>query len=174
MARKTSAVSPREVSLFIAAVRMLADWNTQVCLTYLKKGMADIFAQHTSASNVKNIVSAIDGKTWKAQAKLPWVHSLYAPLALPTRDSDGDYIAQSKLSLAKMWDALQRDGEVKSDFRAVSDAAFDSGKVKRAWANRMPMYAVTADLPALVQRERNAQRVVSSATLLSDLRRFSK
>lgn len=173
MARSKQAVS-REVSTFVALVRMLAEWNTQACLTYLKKGMADLFVRHTSASNVANITRAIEGKTWKAQQRLPWVHSLFSPLAIPTRDGDGDYTAQSKLSLAKLWDVLQREGEVKQDFRSVSDAAFDQGLVKRVWVGRALMYAVTADLPALERKATSATRNVSAASLMSDLRKFSK
>ena len=62
MPRSKQAVS-REVSTFVACVRMLAAWNTEVCLTYLKKNMPDLFVRHTSASNVANITRAIEGKT---------------------------------------------------------------------------------------------------------------
>ena len=78
------------------------------------------------------------------------------------------------MPLAKLWDVLQREGEVKQDFRAVSDAAFDQGLVKRVWVGRALMYAVTADLPALERQSKSAARNVNAATLMSDLKKFSK
>ena len=172
MSRKIAASLANDIGTFVAAVRMIAEHNTETCLAYVAKGGAEMFARHTSEANVRNVDGAVKGKTFTAQKKLPWVHSVFSPLVRPIRDRDGDIVNVSKPSLPKLWSALERDGEVSHDLRAVADAAFTEGKVKRVWAGRFLMYAVASDLPALEQTARAV--TTDSASLMKDLRKFRK
>src|SRR5512147_1836806 len=163
MSRKMAATLARDVDTFVALVRLTADHNTRACQAFTAKGGAEFFAKHTSEANVRNVEGAVKGKTFTASGKLPWVHSMYSPLTIPVRH-DGDIVRVSRPSLAKAWEVLQRDGEVSADLRAVSDAAYDAGKVKRTWAGRFLMYAATADLPEL-DDAKTAKRAVTSSAL---------
>lgn len=171
MSRKIAASLLTDVVTFVAGLRMIADHNTNACVAFVAKGGAELFARHTTPANVRNLEGATKGKTFTAQKKLPWVHSVFSPLVMPVRDRDGEYVNVSKLSLPKLWAALEKNGDVSHDMRTVSDAAFSEGKVKRTWAGKFLMYAVASDLPKL---EETARTVTDTDSLMKDLRKFRK
>ncbi len=164
-----------QVSLLCGLVRGIGTWNTDVCNAFKKNGKP-FAAVQGGEKNLSYILSASKGKDFTAHGRIFWVHSFYAPLAVPKADKEGTLLLTSIPSLKVSWDMLQKSGEVTEDFRAVSDRAVTEGILKQTWVKDKRgrsslMYAVAADLPPL---EKNAAKRSTSAVTATDVLKMAR